>query len=86
MARVRDRLATTVDLPSLGMALVMMLFQRKGNLDAVAWQSLREANQPEYVDEEEPPPPEDKPIWPHLTPAGVEPQHEIEEEEYRSRV
>ena len=71
---------------AIAMALVLMLFQRKGNLDVVAWQSLREANQPEFVDEEEPAPAEDKPIWPHLTPAGVEPEHEPEEEVYRSRV
>jgi NADH-quinone oxidoreductase subunit K len=71
---------------AIAMALVLMLFQRKGNLDVVAWQSLREANQPEYVEEEESLlAPEDQPLWPRLTPAGVEPEQPAEEN-YRSRV
>ncbi len=71
---------------AIAMALVLMLFQRKGSLDVVAWQSLREENQPEYVEEEDLLlSPEDRPVWPHLPPAGVEPEQPVEEE-YRSRV
>jgi NADH-quinone oxidoreductase subunit K len=72
---------------AIALALVLMLFRSKGNLDAIAWQSLREANQPEFSEEEETVSlPEDKPIWPKLTPSGVEPEHVAEEEDYRSRV
>jgi NADH-quinone oxidoreductase subunit K len=71
---------------AIALALVLMLFQRKGSLDVVAWQSLREENQPEYVEEEDLLlAPEDRPVWPHLPPAGVEPEQPVEEE-YRSRV
>jgi NADH-quinone oxidoreductase subunit K len=71
---------------AIAMALVLMLFQRKGNLDVVVWQSLREANQPEFVEEEEAAlMAEDQPHWPKLTPAGVEPEQPCEEE-YRARV
>ena len=71
---------------AIALALVLMLFQRKGNLDVVAWQSLREENQPEYVEEEDLLlAPEDRPVWPRLPPAGVEPEQPVEEE-YRSRV
>jgi NADH-quinone oxidoreductase subunit K len=71
---------------AIAMALVLMLFQRKGNLDVVAWQSLREENQPEYVEEEDALlAPEDHPVWPRLPTAGVEPEQPVEED-YRSRV
>jgi NADH-quinone oxidoreductase subunit K len=71
---------------AIALALVLMLFQRRGTLDAMAWQSLREENQPEFSEEEEPAPPEDEPMWPRLTPSGIEPEHVLEEEDYRSRV
>ena len=56
---------------AIAMALVLMLFQRKGNLDVVAWQSLRESNQGPYVDEVELEPVEPARVWPQLTPAGM---------------
>lgn len=72
---------------AIAMALILMLYQRKASLDVTAWQSLREDNQPQFTDEETPPLlGEDKPIWPELTPAGIEPQHTPEEEAYRARV
>ena len=37
---------------AIALVLVLMLFQRTGRLDVAAWQELREANQPAYVDEE----------------------------------
>jgi NADH-quinone oxidoreductase subunit K len=60
---------------AIALALVLTLFERSGGLDIAAWQELREANQPEFVEEELPPEPEDRPHeWPHLAPAGVEPK------------
>ena len=67
------------------MALVMMLFQRTEKLDIAVWQSLREENQPEFVEPVEPQQP-DEYRWPHLTPAGVEPEHDPEETAYRSHI
>jgi NADH-quinone oxidoreductase subunit K len=68
------------------MALMLMLFERSRNLDIAFWQVLREDNQPAYVDPPLDEPPPEKPEFPHLTPAGVEPRHELEEEAYRSHV
>jgi len=72
---------------AIALALVLMLFERKGNLDIAKWQELRESNQPPF--EEEPQPPEivAEPVaWPHLTPAGVLPESVAEEESYRRKV
>ena len=72
---------------AIALALVLMLFERKGNLDIAAWQELRESNQPPF--EEEPRPPEiaaEPAAWPHLTPAGVLPESVAEEESYRRKV
>ena len=41
---------------AIALALVLMLFERKGHLDIAAWEELRESNQPPF--EEEPLPPE----------------------------
>jgi NADH-quinone oxidoreductase subunit K len=68
------------------LALVLMLFQGRGNLDITAWQELREDNQPLYVDDVAPEPAPGQPPWPRLPPAGVEPIQEPEEIAYRSRV
>ncbi len=68
------------------MALVMMLFQRTGNLDIAVWQSLREENQPEFVEADEQEPKEEEDRWPQLVPAGVEPEHDPEETAFRSHV
>jgi NADH-quinone oxidoreductase subunit K len=72
---------------AIALALVLMLFERKGNLDIAKWQELRESNQPPF--EEEWQPPEDKeepPQWPHLPPAGVLPESVSEKEFYRRKV
>jgi hypothetical protein len=68
------------------MALVLMLFERTRKLDIAVWQSLREENQPEFVEPPSSEPPEPKPVFPHLAPAGVEPRHDPEETAYRSHV
>ncbi len=70
----------------ISLALVLMVFERCGKLDIAFWQHTREANQPEYVDEGLPEPEFEKPSWPKLTPAGIEPEIEEEEISYRSHV
>ena len=71
----------------LALALITMMFRRSGTLDSTFWQSLREDNQPPFVDEEIPAEDEGRqPKWPKLTPAGVEPELDPEEELHRSHV
>ncbi len=36
---------------AIALALVITLFQRRGQLDIAQWQTLREANQPPFQDE-----------------------------------
>jgi NADH-quinone oxidoreductase subunit K len=60
---------------AIALALILMLYKRKGSLDVSLWQELREPDLDPIEDEEplpEPPPP---PQFPHLPPAGVEPRH-----------
>ncbi len=72
---------------AVALAMILMLFQRSGTLDITAWQELREANQPPFVDHEIPePPPEEDHEWPRLAPAGVEPQVPRERTDYRPHV
>lgn len=71
---------------AIAMALVLMLFQRSGKLDVAFWQSVREENQPEFVDQPLPEPEETLPAWPKLTPAGIEPRHDPEEMAHRAHV
>jgi len=71
----------------IALALVQMLFHRAGNLDIALWQSLREANQPRYVDREIPAADDEaKPTFPKLTPAGIDPQIDEAETIFRSHV
>lgn len=70
----------------LALALVLLLVQRSGNLDITLWQDLREAGQPPYVDHRVPDERDEQVLWPRLTPAGVEPEVEPEEELHRPRV
>ena len=71
---------------ALALALVLMLFQRRGELDIAAWDDLRESNLPRYADHELPEIMEPQSNWPHLTPAGSQPQVDEEEETHRSHV
>jgi NADH-quinone oxidoreductase subunit K len=71
----------------LGLALFVVLFHRSGSLDITYWQELREESQSPYVDRMVPEASDgERPVWPHLTPAGVEPAPDVEDEMYRSRV
>ena len=71
---------------AIALAVVLMLFQRRGSLDIALWQGLREANQPPYVDQEPAEPPEQPPPWPKLTPAGLSPEISREQTDYRPHV
>jgi NADH-quinone oxidoreductase subunit K len=72
---------------AIALALIMMLFQRRGTLDIAVWQELREADQPPFLDRELPEELEEKPpVWPTLTPAGPRPEVSPEEIDHRPRV
>jgi NADH-quinone oxidoreductase subunit K len=71
---------------AVALALVLMIVRRAGTLDIAFWQLTREENQPMYVDLEVPEPTEKDPIWPHLTPAGVEPPLDQDALAHRNRV
>ena len=64
---------------AIALALILMLFKRRGSLDVSLWQDLREAGQEPATDEEPLPPEPAEPPDPHLTPAGEEPEHTREE-------
>jgi NADH-quinone oxidoreductase subunit K len=70
----------------LGLALILMLFKKSGRLDIAFWQEMREEGQPAFVDRSLPEVRTEERHWPHLTPAGVEPEEEPERELHRSRV
>ncbi len=58
---------------AIALALILMLYRRRGSLDVSLWQELREPGQEPTVDEEPlPPPPKEEPL-PTLTPSGLEP-------------
>jgi NADH-quinone oxidoreductase subunit K len=72
---------------ALALALFLALFKRSGRLDIASFQSLREENQRPRVDREVPPPTDVREReWPKLTPAGIEPTVDVEEELFRSHV
>lgn len=70
----------------IALALIVVLCQRVGSLDIVLWQQLREEGQPPYVDQEVSEEQVIAPDWPKLTPAGVEPEVDVEEQTHRSHV
>jgi len=58
---------------AIALALILMLYRRRGSLDVSLWQELREPGQEPTVDEEPlPPEPKEEPL-PVLPPAGLEP-------------
>lgn len=70
----------------IAMALVLLLAQKSGKLDIAFWQDLRDPGQPKFIDQEVPEEQAADRVWPVLPKAGVEPQHNLEEELHRSRV
>ena len=71
---------------AIGLALILMLFRMSGKLDIAFWQDLREDNQPPFVESEQPDALDPDRVWPSLTPAGVEPEVDQEEQMHRRRV
>ena len=58
---------------AVALAMIVMLFKRRGSLDVSVWQDLREPGQDPIVDDDPlPPAPKEEPM-PRLTPAGPEP-------------
>jgi NADH-quinone oxidoreductase subunit K len=64
---------------SIALALILILYNRQSSLDVSLWQDIREPGQPpvlESVTQAEPLTPAPGPeTYPHLTPAGIEPEH-----------
>jgi NADH-quinone oxidoreductase subunit K len=71
---------------AIALALVLMLFHRRGRLDIAEWRELREANQPPFREKPVEFPAEQAEPLPHLAPAGVAPEIPPEETDYRARV
>jgi NADH-quinone oxidoreductase subunit K len=72
---------------AIALALVLMLSRASGSLDLAIWNQVREDNVPPFVEREVPAEETEEPqVWPHLTPAGVEPKHDEEEQVHRSHV
>jgi NADH-quinone oxidoreductase subunit K len=63
----------------IALALVLMLHHRSGRLDIAFWQSIRESNQPVFVDQELPDEEFARPVWPELPASGIEPPTDVEE-------
>ena len=63
---------------AIALALILMLYRRRGSLDVSLWQELREAGQDAAVDDEPLPAPPRPEAYPTLTPAGPEPMHKEE--------
>ena len=70
----------------IAMALVMMLFQKSGTLDIAFWQDLRDEGLPRFVDRRIPEERDHEQVWPELTPSGLQPVFDVEEEMHRSQV
>ncbi len=71
---------------AIALAVVLTLFHKRGSLDIVLWQSLREDNQPAYSDPRMAELTEKEPEWPKLTPSGIEPEPDLEEVSHRMHV
>ncbi len=71
---------------AIALAVVLTLFHKSGSLDIAVWQQLREDNQPPYVDRELAEDARVEHHWPRLTPAGVEPEPDLEETTHRAHM
>src|SRR5271170_1363629 len=58
---------------AIALALILILYRSRRSLDVSLWQYLREADQEPTIDEEPLPAGPSPPTYPHLTPAGPEP-------------
>ena len=72
---------------AIALALVITLFQRRGQLDIADWQTLREADQPPFQDKPlSQEPGEQTESWPRLAQAGIAPEVPPEKIDYRPKV
>jgi len=72
---------------AIALALILMLFRASGSLDIAVWHNLREANQPAFVDEHIPEAPsKGEAQWPRLTPAGIEPERDRDDTDFRRNI
>ena len=71
---------------SIALALILMVFHKSGTLDIAFWQDMREGGQPAFVDHRVPEEQAEDRLWPTLTPAGVEPEVDEDEQLHRSKV
>lgn len=71
---------------AVALALIVSLFHRSQTLDVAFWQDLREAGQPAFVDREVPETLDEEKVWPKLTPAGIQREPSLEEQQHRTRV
>ena len=70
----------------IALALVLMLFHQSGSLDMAFWQDLREDNQPAFVDHKVPEDDDRDRVWPTLTPTGIEPEVDPDEQLHRTKI
>lgn len=70
----------------IALALVLALCRAAGSLDVTAWQQVREDGTEPFVDREVPEDAFEEESWPVLTPAGVRPDKDPQQEPYRSHV
>ena len=70
----------------IALALILMLYHKSGTLDMAFWQDMREDGQPAFIDRGVPEERAADRVWPTLTPAGVEPEVDEEEQLHRSNV
>jgi NADH-quinone oxidoreductase subunit K len=70
----------------IAMSLILMLARRTGQLDVAAWQDLREEGVPAFVDQQVPEERTEDRVWPHLTPAGIQPPIDTDTLIHRPRV
>jgi len=71
---------------AIALAVVLTLFHKSGSLDIALWQQLRKENQPAYHDLDASEARPEETHWPKLTPSGIEPEHDLEEDTYRTHV
>jgi len=71
---------------AIGLAMILAVFNYSKQLDIAFWQEVREEGIPPFIDHEIPEEREEDRVWPTLSPAGVEPELDIEEVSHRSRV
>ncbi len=70
----------------IALALILILCRHSGNLDLITWQNVREAGRPRYIDRQIPEEVVDEEQWPVLTPAGIRPETDPQQELHRSHV